>query len=73
MLAFTFAFRCGGLAILYHWAIRTMLIRQKSIPLRFQYFLHDAEQRIPIYRVGSGFTFPHRLLQEHIAISSFCP
>ncbi len=59
-------FRYGGLALVQHWAIRAVLIRNGSTPLRYQRFLHDAEQRILLRRVGSGFSFPHRLLQEHL-------
>jgi hypothetical protein len=28
--------------------------------------MHDAEQRILLRRVGSGFAFPHRRLLEHL-------
>ncbi|GAA4624383.1 hypothetical protein GCM10023196_024300 [Actinoallomurus vinaceus] len=61
------AYRYGGLACLHHWAIRSVLSARRRIPLRYEHFLRDAEQRILVRRVGSGFAFPHRLLQEHLA------
>lgn len=57
----------GGYAVLRHFAIRMALIRAGAIPVRFVRFLRDAEQRILLQRDGSGFAFPHRLLQEHLA------
>jgi hypothetical protein len=64
------AYRYGGLAFLHHWAIRLVLAQGRRIPLRYQHFLHDAEQRILLQRIGSGFAFPHRLLQEHVNVAS---
>jgi hypothetical protein len=60
-------FRYGGAACVYHWGIRMTLAWRGEAPVRYQYFLHDAEQRILLHRIGNGFTFPHRLLQEHLA------
>lgn len=65
---FVRACRYGGLACIYHWLIRYALARSGDAPLRYLRFLRDAEQRILLRRVGSGFSFPHRLLQEHFAV-----
>ncbi|MBA2897783.1 hypothetical protein [Nonomuraea soli] len=62
-------YRFGGVACVYHWAVRMSLVRSKIIPLDYLRFLHEAEQRILIRRIGNGFVFPHRLLLEHMAIS----
>jgi hypothetical protein len=35
--------------------------------LRYVRFLHDAEGRVLLRRTGSGFAFPHRMLQEHLS------
>lgn len=58
----------GGGAFLRHWTLRWLLYRSGDAPLRYVRFLHDAEERILLRRLGSGFTFPHRLLQEHMNI-----
>jgi hypothetical protein len=38
------------------------------LPLRLLGFLNGAQQRILMYRAGGGFIFPHRLIQEHLAV-----
>lgn len=60
------AFQLGGSACACYWAVRVRLRRLGHAPLRYQRFLHDAEQRILLRRVGSGFAFPHRRLLEHL-------
>jgi NACHT domain len=60
------AFQLGGSACVCYWTTRIRMRRSGSAPLRYKRFLHDAEQRILLRRVGSGFSFPHRLLQEHL-------
>ncbi|WP_326647393.1 MULTISPECIES: helix-turn-helix domain-containing protein [unclassified Streptomyces] len=62
------AYRYGGLAIVRHWAIRAALAASGDTPLRYKQFLHDAEQRILLRRLGSGYAFPHQLLREHLAV-----
>jgi hypothetical protein len=59
-------FRFGGYACVYYWTNRVILARRGEAPLRYQRFLEDAEQRILVQRIGSGFAFSHRLLQEHL-------
>lgn len=59
-------FRFGGAACLYHWALRAILAHRGYTPYRYQRFLNHAENRILLRRIGNGFAFPHRLLQEHL-------
>lgn len=60
------AFQLGWSACIRYWNIRYALTQNKVAPLRYKRFLHDAEQRILLQRIGSGFAFPHRLIQEHL-------
>jgi hypothetical protein len=63
----TTGYRCGGRAFLHYWIVRWLLARGGHAPLRYLRFLHEAEARSLLYRLGSGFVFPHRLIQEHLA------
>ncbi|MFF8633593.1 NACHT domain-containing protein [Streptomyces pilosus] len=60
-------FRYGGLAVLRHWTIRAILAYRGRTPYRYRRFLHAAEERVLVHRTDSGFFFPHRLLQLHLA------
>jgi hypothetical protein len=62
------AYRVGGAACVYYWTLRLVLARQREIPYRYGRFLGDAEHRILVQRSGSGFRFPHRLIQNHICV-----
>ncbi|MEU6067707.1 hypothetical protein ABZ864_25415 [Streptomyces sp. NPDC047082] len=62
------AYRVGGAACVYYWTLRVVLARQREIPYRYGRFLSDAERRILVQRSGSGFRFPHRLIQDHIRL-----
>jgi len=64
------ASRYGGMAAIMHWVTRIVLTVQGNTPLRYQRFLNDAEQRVLLHSTGNGFTFPHRLLQEHLNTSA---
>jgi hypothetical protein len=61
------ALQLGWSACMQHWRLRYLLARPDigAAPLRYTRFLHDAEQRILLRRIGSGFAFHHRLVQEH--------
>ncbi|MER7764506.1 hypothetical protein [Streptomyces sp. NPDC097619] len=59
-------FRYGGLAILRHWSIRLVLAYRGHTPYRYRRFLAAAEHRALLFRGDSGYSFPHRLLQEHL-------
>ena len=67
LYALSRAFRYGGLALLQHWTIRAVLAASGATPYRYRQFLHDAEQSILLHRTTSGFSFPHGLLQSHMA------
>ncbi|QYX83553.1 PIN domain-containing protein [Streptomyces akebiae] len=60
--------RLGGAACVYYWTVRFVLARDRAVPYRYGHFLGDAERRILMRRSGSGFRFPHRLIQEHIRV-----
>src|SRR5947209_3165804 len=57
----------GGLATLRHYTIRLLLARSHTFPWQAVPFLEDAAARILLRRVGSGYSFAHRLLLEHFA------
>jgi hypothetical protein len=62
------AYRVGGAACVYYWTLRLVLARQREIPYHYGRFLGDAERRVLVRRSGSGFRFPHRLIQDHIRL-----
>jgi hypothetical protein len=64
-LALTLAF--GGYACLSHLTLRLVLWRCGVMPLRYVDFLDYATERIFLRRVGGGYLFVHRLVQEHFA------
>jgi hypothetical protein len=65
-LGMSMSFRFGGATCVYYWALRLILAWRDDTPQRYQRFLHDAELRSLLRRVGSGFSFPHGLLQAHL-------
>jgi len=65
--AFPFALVHGGYAGLSHGALRLILWRQGNIPLNYVDFLDYATECIFMRRVGGGYMFMHRLVQEHFA------
>ncbi|GAA0904510.1 NACHT domain-containing protein [Virgisporangium aurantiacum] len=58
----------GGYAILRYAAVRMALARARFAPVRYARFLRDVEGRGLLHRAGSGYVFPHRLIQEHLAV-----
>ncbi len=68
LLSASNAYRLGGAACVYYWTVRLVLARDHATPYRYCRFLADAERRILLRRSGSGFRFPHRLIQEHIRV-----
>lgn len=50
-----------------HFLLRTMLIREGSIPRSYVPFLEYATERIFLRKVGGGYIFVHRLLMDHFA------
>jgi hypothetical protein len=57
----------GGGAALWHYALRLGLWLEGRLPLRLAAFLDQGVRLILLQRVGGGWVFIHRLLQEHLA------
>jgi hypothetical protein len=68
LFGLTTAYQYGGLAFLHHWTLRLALTWCGAAPLRYQRFLRGAEQQILVQRVGSGYSFHHALVQQHLAV-----
>lgn len=60
----------GGLTILRHYVIRWSLARHRTFPFRAAAFLDDATSRILMRRVGGGYSFIHRRLQDYFAATA---
>ena len=57
----------GGLASIQHAILRLILYRNDRIPWNLSRFLDYATDRAFLYKVGGGYRFIHRPLQEHFA------
>jgi hypothetical protein len=57
----------GGLTVLRHYVIRWLLARHRTFPFHAQAFLDDATTRILLRRVGGGYSFIHRRLQDYFS------
>jgi hypothetical protein len=57
----------GGITRLQVWIMHFVLWQANALPLRIGTFLHYARDRIFLRRVGSGYIFVHRLLQDYFA------
>ncbi|MEM7114867.1 MAG: BTAD domain-containing putative transcriptional regulator [Chloroflexota bacterium] len=57
----------GGFNVVNHAYLRLLLRLSQQTPEPFPQFLQVATRHILLYRVGGGFIFIHRLLQEHLA------
>ena len=57
----------GGMTCLQHLVIRLLLVRNGSTPWRYVDFLDYAAERLFLRKVGGGYIFIHRLLQEYFA------
>lgn len=55
----------GGLFFLRHILVRVSLARHGFAPLRYVRFLNYATDMVFLRRVGGGYRFVHRLLQEY--------
>jgi hypothetical protein len=60
----------GGAAALWHSALRLGLWLEGRLPLRLAAFLDHGVRLILLQRVGGGWVFIHRLLQEHLAATA---
>jgi NACHT domain len=59
--------RFGGFASLQHFVLRPLLRCNGSAPLNYVKFLDYAAERIFLRKVGGGYSFIHRLLQDYFA------
>ena len=57
----------GGRACIEHLALRLLLWRARHIPLNYPRFLDYAVEHILLRKVGGGYIFIHRLLQDYFA------
>jgi hypothetical protein len=57
----------GGLAVIRHFTLRFILYRSGHIPWYLTRFLDYAAERIFLRKVGGGYIFIHRLLQDYFA------
>ena len=57
----------GGASCVQHYTLRRLLVRNGSAPWRYVDFLDDAAERILLRKVGGGYIFTHRLLQDYFA------
>jgi hypothetical protein len=57
----------GGRSYLQHLILRVLLWNGDLAPLGYARFLDYAAERILLRKVGGGYIFVHRLLQEHFA------
>ena len=71
MAMFAGLFLGGGRALAQHVALRTVLWLNRLAPRDLAAFLDFAAERLLVQRVGGGYVFVHRLLQEHFADPSF--
>jgi DNA polymerase III delta prime subunit len=59
--------RYGGMSVIKHFSLRFTLYRKGYIPLNIMRFFDYAAERIFLQKVGGGYKFIHRLIQEHFA------
>jgi len=57
----------GGLDVIQHIVLRLLLFRRDCFPWDCTRFLDFAHERILLRKVGGGYIFIHRLLQEYFA------
>jgi hypothetical protein len=57
----------GGYACLGHLVLRALLVRSDLVPWKTVAFLNYAADRIFLRKVGGGYIFIHRLLQDYFA------
>jgi hypothetical protein len=56
----------GGLTAIQHLVLRAVLVASRAMPWRYVRFLEHAVSLALLRRVGGGFLFTHRRLQEYI-------
>ncbi len=66
-IGLNFWMRSGGDACILHALLRVCLWQAKFIPWNYPRFLDFAVEHILLRRVGGGYIFIHRLLQDYLA------
>ena len=67
VFAVDFALIYGGIAWIEHYLLRWYLWRADFLPWNVVAFLNYASERILLNKIGGGYLFSHRLLQEYLA------
>ena len=57
----------GGSVFVKHFLLRGLLRLQHNLPWRYTRFLDHAAQLVFLRKVGGGYIFMHRLLQQYFA------
>ncbi len=57
----------GGLFVLKHQVLRVIFWMTRLGPYRYGAFLEHANERVFLRKVGGGYVFTHRMLQEYFA------
>lgn len=57
----------GGLAVIEHFALRFALYKRGVVPWRYVKFLNYAADRALLRKVGGGYLFVHRFLEDYFA------
>ena len=57
----------GAGSVVNHFWLLFWLVRLNKIPLRYTIFLDEMANRVLLNKVGGGYMFIHRLLQEHFS------
>lgn len=57
----------GGVDVIRHYSLRLMIILTQKMPLRLSKFLDHAADLILLQKVGGGYIFRNRLLQDYFA------
>jgi hypothetical protein len=60
----------GGSAVIQHYTLRVLLTKVGAAPIAYVRFLESAVDGLLLRRVGGGYRFAHRLLQERFATYS---
>lgn len=67
LVALPFGLAVGGAACLQQLVLRSILARAEKLPWNLLQVLDHATDRILLQRVGGGYIFQHRLLQDYFA------
>ena len=67
LFGFVYGATTQGRLVIQHFSLRVVLYLSRKIPWNYADFLNYATERIFLQKVGGGYIFIHRLLQEHFA------